>query len=436
MAEEISSDYGDGFNPLFSFSEAPQSSIQPIDFASKISAVDKKLPLIDSNRSQECEVMINGASSASAEKNPEVSETSVENMVECDSVCASSENGGNLSNLVDKIQNLDVELEKESLMVDAVHEVERIGNQEVAMDEIEEREVARSVPSFDGSQDCTKKELVQEVEGKEADSESLLEMKKKLLLKEIEAMLVPGVEIQLEKENNPPSSGGIVDNFGKAMLIDEEKIADQQNGSENANVLSRSHLSLRSSLKIEVIDETALVEPIHVSKIVNGEEIGIVCPARSMQMKVNKSHEPERGGKKAKRSRRRAREAKVSEMHWNLGNVNELDTVNGSRKNAEGNKIVYSRKDMETLRFVNVAEQKRLWKAICKELMPIVAREYSSLTSSNYPMKIGSTSDPRQHLEKREEASSIISKYFYLLCFILIRGLYKKASDLLVSDEE
>lgn len=425
MADEISSDYGDGFNPKFSPSENPQSPCQSVDSGFKISAHDMKFPLIVSNQNQDCEV-INSVTSASAQENPE---TSVHKMIVCDSACASSENGGNMGSLVlGKIQNLDVELEKEPLKVDAFHDFETIGavedgNQDVAIDD-EEKDFARSVLSFDGNQDCTKEELVQEIQlaadceahskeafarteeflKKETDSESILEMKKKLLLEELDAMLVPGDEIHLEEGNNPPSSGGIVDGCRKTMPIDEEKISDQQNDSENMNVLRRSHLSLRNSLKIEVIDETALVEPVHVSKIGNGEGIGIVCPTRSMQMKVNKSHEPDRGGKKAKRSRRRGREANVSEMHWNLGNVNELDKVNGRQKDAEGNKIVYSRKDMEALRFVNVAEQRRLWKAICKELLPVVAREYSSLT-----MKIGSTSDSRQPLVKREEASSIIS---------------------------
>ncbi|XP_022979809.1 uncharacterized protein LOC111479399 [Cucurbita maxima] len=392
MAEEISSDYSDAFNR---HTQSPLIVLNQTSSAFKISADDRKFPLIVLNQNQECEMM-NSWSSASAEENPEISESFVEKMVMCDSACVSSENGVNMRNQVCKIRNLDVELRKESLKVDAAHDSETLGavedvNQEVAIDRVEEKDFARSVLSFDGNQDCMKEELVQEVRSieklldKEIDSRSILEKKKKLLSEED--------EIHVEKGKNPSSSGGIVD----------QKIADQQNDSKHMNFLRRSHLSLRNSLKIEVIDETALVEPVHVSKIGNGEGIGIVCPTRPMQIKLDKSHEPDRGGKKAKRSRRRAREAKVSEMHWSLGNVNE------HQKNVEGNKIVYSMKDMEALRFVNVAEQRRLWKAICKELLPAVAREYSSLTSSNYPMKIGSTSDPRQHLVKREEAPSIMS---------------------------
>ncbi|XP_023540169.1 uncharacterized protein LOC111800622 [Cucurbita pepo subsp. pepo] len=407
MANGLSSGDGDGFSRKFSASEDhARSPFHPDEM---------KFPLIVSNPSLQCEVRMNSSSSASPEEN---AETSVEKMVVCDWISESSENGGNMGSLVDETRILDVELGEESFKVDAVHDFEMIGavedgNQEVAMDEVEAKDfVTIRVPSFDGNQDCAKKEIVQEVQfstameadskeaferteellRKEADTESILEMKKKLLLEELEAMLVPGEEIHLEK-----------DNCGKTMLVDEEKISGQQNDSENTNVLRQSHLSLGNSLKIEVIDETALVEPVHVSKIGNGEEIDISCPTRSMQINVSKSHEPERVGKKARRSRRRTREAKISEVHWNLGNVNELD-----KKNAEGSKIVYSRKDMEALRFVNVSEQSRLWEAICKELMPVVAREYSSLTSSNYPMKTGSTSGPRQHFEKGEEASSFI----------------------------
>lgn len=426
MADEISSDYADGFNPKFLSSEKPQSPSRLVDSALQISADHHNFPLIVSNQNPDSEV-INSVTSASAQEDPE---TSVDKMVLCDSACGSSENGGNMGSLVvGKIQNLDLELGKEPLKVDAVHDFGTLdtgedGKQDVAVDEVDVKDFARSVLSLDGNQDCAKEELVREGQlaadkeafartekllKKETDSESILEMKKKLLLEKIDAMLVPGDEIHLQEGDNPPSSGGIVDGCKKTMLMGEEKIADQQNNdSETMNVLRRSHLSLRNSLKIEVIDETALVEPVHVSRIGNGEGIGIVCPTRSMQMKVNKSHEPDKGGKKAKKSRRKAREGKLSEMHWNMGNLNEVDKVNGRQENAEGNKIVYSRKDMEALRFVNVAEQKRLWKAICKELLPVVAREYSSLT-----IKTGSTSDPRQPLVKREEASSIISKYLY-----------------------
>ncbi|XP_004152287.1 uncharacterized protein LOC101215637 [Cucumis sativus] len=421
MADEISSDYADGFNPKFLSSEKPQSPSRLVDSALQISADHHNFPLIVSNQNPDSEV-INSVTSASAQEDPE---TSVDKMVLCDSACGSSENGGNMGSLVvGKIQNLDLELGKEPLKVDAVHDFGTLdtgedGKQDVAVDEVDVKDFARSVLSLDGNQDCAKEELVREGQlaadkeafartekllKKETDSESILEMKKKLLLEKIDAMLVPGDEIHLQEGDNPPSSGGIVDGCKKTMLMGEEKIADQQNNdSETMNVLRRSHLSLRNSLKIEVIDETALVEPVHVSRIGNGEGIGIVCPTRSMQMKVNKSHEPDKGGKKAKKSRRKAREGKLSEMHWNMGNLNEVDKVNGRQENAEGNKIVYSRKDMEALRFVNVAEQKRLWKAICKELLPVVAREYSSLT-----IKTGSTSDPRQPLVKREEASSII----------------------------
>ncbi|XP_022145185.1 uncharacterized protein LOC111014690 isoform X2 [Momordica charantia] len=437
MADEISSaGTGDGFNRRFSAAENPQFPLQPIDSASEISTDENKFPSIASNQKQDFEVMINGKNSASgfsanvfhcaAEENPEITETSVEKMVVCDSA---SENGGSITSLVDEVRNLDsgLEIEKESSKVDDVRHFETFdavedGNQEVAVDEVEEKDFARSMPSLDRNQDFAKKELVQEVQlsaaieadgkeafarseellRKEAASASFLEMKKKLLLEELEAMLV--LE---EKGKNPPNSEGIVDNCSMIPIV-KGKIADQQNVSENMNVLRRSNLSLRNSLKIEVIDETALVEPVHVSEIGNGEEMGIVCPSRSMQIKLNKYVEPEKGGKKAKRSRRRAREAKIPEIHGKLWNVNELDKFNARQKNMEGNKIVYSRKDMEALRFVNVAEQRRLWKAICKELMPVVAREYSSLTSSNSQMKIGSTSDSKQHLEKRDEASSII----------------------------
>ena len=88
--------------------------------------------------------MMNSWSSASVEENPKISESFVEKMVMCDLACAASENGGNVRNQVCKIQNLDVELRKESLKVDVAHVFETFGamedvNQEVAIDRVEER---------------------------------------------------------------------------------------------------------------------------------------------------------------------------------------------------------------------------------------------------------------------------------------------------------
>ncbi|XP_022996953.1 uncharacterized protein LOC111492030 [Cucurbita maxima] len=171
MTDEISSDYSDATN---------------------------RHPLIVLNQNQECELM-NSWSSASTEENPEILESFVEKMVMCDSACAASENEVNVRNQVCKIRNLDVELRKESLKVDAAHIFKTFGdvedvNQEVAIDRVEEKDFARSVVSFDGNQDCMKEELVQEVRSikqlldKEIDSWSILEKKKKLLSEEDEIL--------------------------------------------------------------------------------------------------------------------------------------------------------------------------------------------------------------------------------------------------------
>uniref|UniRef100_A0A2N9ELG7 Gem-associated protein 2 n=1 Tax=Fagus sylvatica TaxID=28930 RepID=A0A2N9ELG7_FAGSY len=151
----------------------------------------------------------------------------------------------------------------------------------------------------------------------ELESQSFLEVKKKKLLKDLEDK------------------------------IHAEKVTD-----------------FEGSLKIEVIDETALIE-------VNDQ-----CAER----KGNKNGNQEVDGKKAR-----------------------LVTKSG-----DGTKKVYSRKEMEALRFANLEEQRKNWKEIYEGLGAAVAREYEDLASSKHQKQIRVNFDPRQHFGKKELAPAIL----------------------------
>ncbi|CAA2999391.1 Hypothetical predicted protein [Olea europaea subsp. europaea] len=126
--------------------------------------------------------------------------------------------------------------------------------------------------------------------------------------------------------------------------------------------------SLEKRLKIQVIDETALIE--------------------SPCLGIGKRQETQ-VAKEKRQKRRRSKAAK---------NVETSGT--GSQDcNYIGNKgkkrLVYSRKEMEALRFVGLEAQKNKWIEIYCRLGPLVAKEYDELTHHQKHNATGFDFDPR-----------------------------------------
>ncbi|KAF5465300.1 hypothetical protein F2P56_015320 [Juglans regia] len=185
---------------------------------------------------------------------------------------------------------------------------------------------------------------------KEMESRSLLEVKKKQLLEELEVVLMA---------EDKTHSGKVSDFEG--------------------------------SLKIEVIDQTALIK------------FNDHCAGR----KENKDVKQEVDGKKVRRSRRKAK--KDFELNGRPKNVLvKGQNENGCRNNGDGTKKVYSRKEMEALRFVNIVEQREIWKEIYNMLGAAVAREYDDLASSKNQKHIHLNLDPRPRFAKKEGAPAIL----------------------------
>ena len=190
--------------------------------------------------------------------------------------------------------------------------------------------------------------------GKEFESEILLEVKKKQLLEKLEVVLMAEDKTQAERFTD-----------------------------------------FEGSLNIEVIDQTALID------------FNDKCAER----KGNKNVNQEVDAKKARRSRRKAK--KVFEM--NRKNVLVRgETENGCRNIGDGTKKIYSRKEMEALRFTNIVEQRKIWKVIYTGLGAAVAKEYEDLANSKNQKHIRVNLDPRLRIAKQEEAPAILGKYYYL----------------------
>ncbi|XP_030528188.1 uncharacterized protein LOC115739304 isoform X2 [Rhodamnia argentea] len=127
--------------------------------------------------------------------------------------------------------------------------------------------------------------------------------------------------------------------------------------------------SLGRSLKIQVIDDTALIEPLSFPGIVNGGECseGNANKNAKEVADVKKTRGPRRKGKGAKRD--------------NLVLFDE--PVDACRTEGDGTIRRYLREEMEALRFVNISEQPKFWRKIYDGLGP-VAREYANLASSKH----------------------------------------------------
>lgn len=214
---------------------------------------------------------------------------------------------------------------------------------------------------------------------KEMEAEDLLEAKKKQLLAELEVSGLASQEVHKLVQSN-------------GVKIDGARVSD---------------VSVRPSLKIEVIDDTALIETVRVPKMI--ERSG---------KKGEKEQEVD--GKKARRSRRKAKDVKkASEMSEKIMNLTDNgDGQDGGLKNGNQEKIMYSRKEMEALRFVNIVEQRKMWRDIYTGLGPVVMTEYDDLASFKHQKHILLNFDPRQNFSRKPEAHGILGKFHYLLIFI------------------
>lgn len=242
-----------------------------------------------------------------------------------------------------------------------------------------------SSSNFDNSSACNGKPSFREV-GKINDcngDEGLLEVKKKQLLEELE---VGSIFRGISPSEHPGERTKNLPDFGI------EKFANGVDG------------YLRSSLKIEVIDDTAVIEPIVGTGIVNAKE---------------KNSKEDLEEKKPKRIRRKGKGRKTGSEKAEL-------PAQVVWKNGDGTKIMYSREEMEALRFVGVAEQRKLWREIYNGLGPVVAREYMSLTGSKHQQKGKLVSEASQPV-KRSHGPGILGEHchsFFLILFMFSVACY------------
>ncbi|XVF84459.1 hypothetical protein PTKIN_Ptkin17bG0038700 [Pterospermum kingtungense] len=200
---------------------------------------------------------------------------------------------------------------------------------------------------------CLGLEEKRAVKGKALESENALEAEKKRLLGELEVGKIFGIET---------CHGDISGSSANKSKID---------GDSNIGGFKELDLPVRGSLKIEVIDDTALIGSFPLSKTGNGS------------VKNEKKGKEEIDGRKAKRSRRKGKNAKkvLGEAVSFMEPTKIAEVRRYMKESNAQSKIVYSRKELEALRYVKVVEQRKLWRDVYSGLGADVIREYEGLGS-------------------------------------------------------
>ncbi|RVW59931.1 hypothetical protein CK203_086958 [Vitis vinifera] len=152
---------------------------------------------------------------------------------------------------------------------------------------------------------------------------------------------------------------------------------------------------LRGKLKIEVIDDTAVIDSTAIPRSGNG------CSRQKSKQETDERRD--------KRTRRKAKGGKQGLEANGKGKI--VAQIVEVQKNESGAKRVYSRKEMEVLRYINSEEQRKMWMEIRCSLGPVVLKEYDGLENCTNHKHIRVKFDPRQQSAKKEEAPAILNYY-------------------------
>lgn len=176
------------------------------------------------------------------------------------------------------------------------------------------------------------------------------------------------------------------------------------NDSETVDGIKVMDGEVRRPVKIQVIDDTALIESVRVPRIGNGcfKDMGTIAGTAKMLQTYEKKQQVD--GKKAKRSRRKGKDTKMVSVSARLLQDNNDSGLN----NREEAKIMYSREEMEALKFFNVVKQQKLWRDVYTGLGPAVMNEYDNLVSSKHQKPIVKSFDPRMCFLSKSAAPGIL----------------------------
>lgn len=179
--------------------------------------------------------------------------------------------------------------------------------------------------------------------------------------------------------------------FSTHFVADESSIKKNDEAKSSFNMEEKKDDgSVRCSLKIEVIDDTAMID---ISQV--GKSCSIDKNIKGFDGKSGRNR------KKKNANQMVAIKAKVR----NMEEAKEKN-VNGCKINGGEEKRVYCRKELENLRFVGMEKQRKMWVEVYCGLGDTVQKEYDGLVDSNTQKHIR-LSRSRRHIGK--ENTPVIS---------------------------
>ncbi|XP_052207038.1 uncharacterized protein LOC127811327 isoform X2 [Diospyros lotus] len=180
------------------------------------------------------------------------------------------------------------------------------------------------------------------------------------------------------------------------------KMAENDKGNDGAG---------NCSLKIEVIDETAVIETNSAPNFGSSEgNVGFAKHSEGIDHKSIMKEETH--ARKEKRPRRRGKGVKnISESDPMKQIPNHtVEFLISCKKKSNGSKRTYSREELVAMRSVNLEEQRKKWIEVYSGLEPTVAREYDGLVGRNRQKHIQVNFDPRKQLPKKEKALGLLGE--------------------------
>ncbi|XP_052208039.1 uncharacterized protein LOC127811882 isoform X2 [Diospyros lotus] len=161
------------------------------------------------------------------------------------------------------------------------------------------------------------------------------------------------------------------------------------------------------SLKIKVIDETAVIETISGNRfrIGNEEEDHVGFGKYSERIDEKNITKQETHARKKKRPRRRGKGAKNMSRSTNPVEQSPNHTVESHisrQEKSKDTKRAYSREELMAMRSVNLEEQRKKWIQAYCGLEPTVAREYDGLVGCNRQKHIQVNFDPRKQCSYKD----------------------------------
>ncbi|XP_010550504.1 PREDICTED: uncharacterized protein LOC104821356 [Tarenaya hassleriana] len=196
--------------------------------------------------------------------------------------------------------------------------------------------------------------------GKETEVQRLLEAEKKRLLAEIEVGTIFGPKANAETVTSDSSFFKSGDDCQEVQETVEKMVLNDPSSDGR-------------SLKVEVIDDTAMVDVVPIYKRGSDHskrlEASRADTKNTEEITVNRKQGKGTRGKGKGKGNAAKKSAQVSEI---------CDIV---EKNRNPSKMMYSRKQLEAMRFAKIADQRKLWSDIYTGLAPEVVTEYESLAS-------------------------------------------------------